>query len=129
METTIPAEASINGSSTRLIEPADAPSTIAHWSFDQIQDDHWPDQSGRGHNATAGKTEALRASSGLLDGAVEFKGSHRLAVPNHSDFADLKHITFSAWVRPTGFDLYNEIFRKEDGANRLLFSFQENGSI
>jgi len=114
---------------TRLHGADNARTPIAHWTFDQLQADCWPDQSGRGHDAAAAETTALRPSSGLLQGAVEFKGQHRLAVANHQDFADLKRVTFSAWVRPTGFDRYNEIFRKEDGTNRLLFSFQENGSI
>lgn len=106
------------------------PTNIAHWSFDQPQADRWPDQSGRGHDAAAGKSvSALEPSPGLLKGAVRFKGNHRLAVPTHQDFADLDQIAFSVWVRPDGFDHYNEIFRKEDGDRRLLFSFQESGSI
>ena len=106
------------------------PQTIAHWSFDQPQADRWPDQSGRGHDAAAGNSASvLEPSPGLLKGAVRFKGNHRLAVPTHQDFAGLDQIAFSVWVRPDGFDPYNEIFRKEDGDRRLLFSFQENGSI
>jgi hypothetical protein len=35
----------------------------------------------------------------------------------------------SAWVRPQWFGNYNEIFRKEDNDQRILFSFQENGRI
>ncbi len=108
---------------------ADTEKPIAHWSFDQSQGEQWPDQSGREHDATAGKTTALQPSVGLLQGGVQFKGKHRLATPSHQDFADLDRVTFSAWVRPDKFDRYNEIFRKEDGTNRLLFAFQENGSI
>ncbi len=110
-------------------EGADTQTPIAHWSFDQSQGEQWPDQSGREHDATAGKTTALQPSVGLLQGGVQFKGKHRLATPSHQDFSDLDQVTFSAWVRPDKFDRYNEIFRKEDGTNRLLFAFQENGSI
>ena len=35
----------------------------------------------------------------------------------------------SAWVKPTAFEQYNEIFRKEDGDRRVLFSFQERGTV
>jgi len=107
----------------------DTPAPVAHWNFDQPQADRWPDLSGRRHDATAANPANLQPSAGLLQGAVHFKGSHRLSVANHQDFTDLKHVTFSVWVRPTGFDRYNEIFRKEDGNNRILFSFQENGSV
>ena len=110
-------------------EGADTLPPIAHWTFDQSQGEQWPDQSGREHDATAGKTTALQPLTGLLQGAVRFKGKHRLATPSHQDFADLDQITFSVWVRPDSFDHYNEIFRKEDGTNRLLFAIQENGSI
>jgi len=103
---------------------------IAHWSFDKLQGDQFTDQSGRSHTAKAGSSAAtLQPISGLLKGAVHFTDKHRLTVPSHQDFADLDHITFSVWVRPDRFDHYNEIFRKEDGNNRLLFSFQENGSV
>jgi hypothetical protein len=113
-----------------LTSNADASTPIAHWTFDRPQADRWPDQSGRGHDAAAEKTAAaFKPSPGLLEGAVHFQGQHRLAVPAHQDFAHLEQVTFSVWVRPGGFDRYNEIFRKEDGDNRLLFSFQENGSI
>ncbi|MDP6725592.1 MAG: hypothetical protein QF536_10445, partial [Arenicellales bacterium] len=49
--------------------------------------------------------------------------------PGRPDFGKLKRISFSAWTRPTRWDGYNEIFRKEDGNRRVLFSFQENGRI
>jgi len=41
--------------------------------------------------------------------------------------AELTAFTISAWVKPAGFDDYNEIFRLESPAGRLLFSFQERG--
>ena len=38
-------------------------------------------------------------------------------------------LTISAWVKPSAFDRYNEIFRLESDTGRVLFSFQENGQI
>ncbi len=108
----------------------DASGRIAHWTFNGPEAERWPDQSGRGHDAALRTTSAaLKATPGLLEGAVHFEGQHQLAVEAHEDFATLPQVTFSAWVRPEGFDQYNEIFRKDDGDNRLLFSFQNNGSI
>ena len=41
----------------------------------------------------------------------------------------LQKIALSAWVMPEKFEKYNEIFRKEDGERRVLFSFQGDGAI
>ena len=41
----------------------------------------------------------------------------------------LDALTISAWVKPSAFGRYNEIFRIESGTGRVLFSFQENGKI
>lgn len=101
---------------------------IAHWSFDRLEGEKWPDQSGRQHDAIQ-VAESLRPAPGLLQGAVHFQGKHRLAVSSHQAFSQLKQVSFSVWVRPERFDRYNEIFRKEDGGDRLLFSFQEAGSV
>ena len=35
----------------------------------------------------------------------------------------------SAWVKPVSFDPYNEIFRVESNEGRVLFSFQEKGTV
>ena len=52
-----------------------------------------------------------------------------LRVPGRPDFRGRQKLSFSAWVKPAGFDRYNEIFRKEDGEQRVLFSFQETGTF
>ncbi len=41
----------------------------------------------------------------------------------------LEAFSVSAWVRPEAFDPYNELFRIESPEGRLLFSFQERGSV
>ncbi|MCL2304259.1 MAG: hypothetical protein FWC43_02830 [Planctomycetaceae bacterium] len=41
---------------------------------------------------------------------------------------ELDQITISAWIRPTAFERYNEIFRQEC-QERLLFSLQEHATI
>ena len=39
----------------------------------------------------------------------------------------IEKISFSVWVAPTELSGYREIFRKEDGDDRVLFSFQDGG--
>ncbi len=62
--------------------------------------------------------------------AMSFSGQHQLRTPPGKPvFGELPQITVSAWVQPTAFEKYNEIFRKEDGVQRVLLSFQESGTI
>jgi len=72
---------------------------------------------------------AIKRVAGLFGKAVSLSGAHQLNVPGKPDFSALRHISLSAWVMPTRFERHNEIFRKEDGHNRVLFSFQENARI
>ena len=50
-------------------------------------------------------------------------------VPPNTLPETLDALTISAWVKPSAFARYNEIFRIESGTGRVLFSFQENGKI
>ena len=50
-------------------------------------------------------------------------------MPGEAQFDEIRKISFSVWTMPRKWDRYNEIFRKEDGDNRVLFSFQEEGTI
>ncbi len=86
---------------------------VAHWTFD---------------DAASTKANPARVE-GVFGKAINFSGRHHLKAPGKYNYAKLKHITISAWVSPTSFETYNEVFRKEDGDNRILFSFQSNGSI
>jgi hypothetical protein len=83
---------------------------IGHWTFDE-------------------PPAGYERVEGVFGGAVNFKGRHRLQCDPQPVFGTMAKISFSAWVRPKAFDRYNEIFRKEDGDHRVLFSFQENGRI
>lgn len=71
----------------------------------------------------------LQRVDGIFGNAMGFSGRHMLRVPGKPTFEKLQKVSLSAWVRPTGFERYNEIFRKEDGSERVLFSFQENMTI
>lgn len=105
---------------------------IAHWAFDDA-DDAGLDHSGHDYHAVAAERSSgqLVPTGGVFGRALRFSGQHSLAVPGggRPDFAEVQRLSFSAWVQVHHFDRYNEIFRKEDGDRRVLFSFQEQGSV
>lgn len=105
---------------------------ITHWTFDE-RDGPVLDHGGNEHHADFAGDRSAQASrtDGLHGRAMRFSGQHLLAVApaGKPDFGAITRIGFSAWVRVARFDRYNEIFRKEDGDRRVLFSFQEDGRI
>jgi len=113
------------------LEPAavDKP-LIAYWTFDEDFGHRCADAAGNGWDATPHVgTGGLARTEGLFGNAMRFSGRHFLRTPGKAAFGELDQIALSAWVLPTGFATYNEIFRKEDGDNRVLFSFQSEGNI
>ena len=114
-----------------------APATInkplvAHWTFDEIFGTGCVDSTGNGFDASSERPggDGLRRAEGLFGSAMSFSGSHMLRVPDGKpDLNGLSALSFGAWVMPTDVDQYTEIFRKEDGDNRVLFAFQEHGTF
>ena len=102
---------------------------VAQWHFDQPNTAKSLDSSDNANHAVSKQGTGIRRVPGLFGDALRLSGNHMLHVPGRPDFGKLKRISFSAWTRPTRWDGYNEIFRKEDGNRRVLFSFQENGRI
>ncbi|MHC4502515.1 MAG: LamG domain-containing protein, partial [Planctomycetota bacterium] len=102
---------------------------MAYWTFDEDSGRSSADASGNGYAASPEGRARTDRASGVFGNAVSFAGRHTLRVPGKPDFANVKRISLAAWVMPTAFERYNEIFRKEDGSNRVLFSFQENGTV
>jgi hypothetical protein len=99
---------------------------IAHWTFDEA--------GGAASLAEATGKESLSVPAagiermrGVYAGALSLRDTHRLPVAGF-DVKQLDAVTFSAWTLPTDLSSYREIFRKEC-PNRLLFSYQNNGSI
>ena len=74
-------------------------------------------------------TTPLVRRRGLFGNALLLSGSHLLRVSEQIPLADPAGISFSAWTKPTDLSGYREIFRKEDGNDRVLFSFQNDGTI
>ncbi len=103
---------------------------IAHWTFDEPSGGECLDSSASGHHAGPERKQApgFRRTEGVFGGAVEMAGPHNLRVPGKPQFAGLRKVSFCAWVMPTDLAQYREIFRKEDGDRRVLFSFQDNGT-
>jgi hypothetical protein len=111
-------------------EPPSAP-LIAHWTFDEAAGNRCADASGHGCDAINERegAAALRRTPGVDGNALELAGEHAIRTVAWPNATELAAITFSAWVLPADLSGYREIFRKEDGDQRLLFSFQAGGSI
>jgi len=104
---------------------------IAYWSFDEQFGSACLDSSEKAHHASPENAQVpgFQRAQGLFGGAIQFVDRHKLRVPGKPDFNGLGKISLSAWTMPTDLDVYREIFRKEDGDNRVLFSFQHDGTI
>ena len=104
---------------------------IACWRFDEADGEPCLDASGNTNNASmeGGQGAGCYHVEGLFGRALNFSGQHLLRVPGRPDFSGHSKLSLAAWARPAGFDHYNEIFRKEDGDQRILFSFQESGTV
>ncbi|MCX7048706.1 MAG: hypothetical protein NTX50_24865 [Candidatus Sumerlaeota bacterium] len=102
---------------------------IAWWTFDEPLGDILRDASGAGCDASIERSAGVERNFGVFNGGLNLNGSHLLRCGEKPAFGALPAISFSAWVQPAAFDHYNEIFRKEDGERRVLFSFQEFGRV
>jgi hypothetical protein len=105
---------------------------LAYWTFDEAAGPCL-DHSGNNYHTVPvdNLSGQLSRTGGVFGRAMRFSGQHHLAVPGTGlpDTSEIQRISFSAWVQVTRFDRYNEIFRKEDGDRRVLFSFQEDGRV
>ncbi|MFO0930882.1 MAG: LamG domain-containing protein, partial [Gemmataceae bacterium] len=104
------------------------PPLVAHWTFDEVQGGLCRDASGHGWNATPapGHPDPGR-TRGVFGHALALAGRHHLRASAALPLVYPAGLSLSAWVKPTDLSGYREIFRKEDGADRVLFSFQDDG--
>ncbi len=116
--------------------PAEPPAIpkplLAHWTFDEDSEAVARDASGNGLDASAlGGQGKFPRVEGVYGSAIHFAGHHMLGVAGKPDFAGVQKLSLSAWVLPVTLDKerYREVFRKEDGDRRVLFSFQEFGTV
>ncbi len=111
-------------------EPTDAvrvQNLVARWTFDELAEGEFADLGGKDLAAKAEGGVSLK--DGVLGTALALEGPSAVRVKASEVFADLPGLTISAWVMPIELSGYREIFRKEDGDRRLLFSFQNDGRI
>ena len=102
---------------------------IASWSFDEPLGSAYRDGSGNGCDASLESPGGVESSLGLFGGAIRLRTPHKIHCGSRPAWSTLPAIALSAWVQPAAFDGYNEIFRKEDGEQRVLFAFQHGGKV
>ena len=109
---------------------------MGHWTLDGADTiNNIVDQSGQGNTGylVMGATLNLSTTTvpGVLGQALYFDGSSDyITIPHNSSLKPFAQITISAWVRPDvgSLDSLLEIYRKEDGTDRHLFSFQNSAN-
>ncbi len=106
------------------------PRLLLHLTFDEPVGLACRDACTRGREAVPqGRADGVRRIAGLFGNALALSGNHLVAIPGQPNLDGLSAVTFSAWTMPTELSAYREIFRKEDGDQRVLFSFQNDGTI
>lgn len=104
-------------------------SLVAHWTFDESSGSNCSDSSSFGCTASLEHPAAgFARTRGIHGRALNLRGPYALQTRLNSGGLEWPSITFSAWARPTELSSFREIFRQEC-PNRLLFSFQESGTI
>ncbi|OHA45306.1 MAG: hypothetical protein A3G59_00875 [Candidatus Taylorbacteria bacterium RIFCSPLOWO2_12_FULL_47_20] len=109
---------------------------VGHWTLDGADTiNNIVDQSGQGNTGylVMGATLNLSTTTvpGVLGQALYFDGSSDyITIPHNSSLKPSAQITISAWVKPDvgSLDSLLEIYRKEDGTDRHLFSFQNSAN-
>jgi len=104
---------------------------LAYWTFDGESGLICHDSADNACDASPADNDApgLKRTRGLFGNAMRFSGSHMLHAPSKPEFREMTEIALSVWVLPSDFEGYNDIFRKEDGEQRVLFSFQGDATI
>ena len=100
---------------------------IGHWTFDDLTEGVLKDSTEVELDACVQGNVSLE--EGIFAGAACLKGRQAIRIKANEVFRDLPFITISAWVSPKELSGFREIFRKEDGDRRILFSFQNNGRV
>jgi len=104
---------------------------LAWYPFDEPLGGRCADISGKGADAAVqGRyVLAIDRAEGVFGNALRLAGRHRLEASAALAFGPMEAITLCAWTLPAELDDFREIFRKEDGEDRVLFSFQEGGTV
>ncbi len=104
------------------------PPCLAHWAFDGSAGNAVLQDSGGDASRTIQVKESPGQRKGVVGEALDLRGQHALKVDGFG-IKELPRITLSAWVLPTDLSGFREIFRQESGDLRVLFSFQNGGTV
>ncbi len=113
------------GVSATTAAAAEEKPLIACWSFDH--DASIRDEQGSSKAEVRGGGAADR-TAGIFGKALALHDRHALSTAGTVFPENLSRISIAAWVQPFELGSFREILRQEC-ADRVLFSFQENGSI
>lgn len=123
--TTVPVRPVVANSGTR--QNTHPHSLIAHWTFDELAEGTFANAAGK--ELAARPETAFSIRDGVFGAALWLEGRSVVRVKAGDQFGTLSGLTISAWVKPDELSGCREIFRKEDGDRRILFSFQQDGRI
>lgn len=103
---------------------------VAYWAFEGEPSARHPDTSGHHHlEAVASSPEnTVGFTDGIHGQALQLRGAHALSTPLAPALGTPQGLTLAAWVRPRTLSGFREILRQES-THRILFSFQEGGTI
>jgi hypothetical protein len=101
---------------------------VGHWKLDEPAGDRATDSSGNGLTGTL--INGPKRVAGVLGSALQLNGANQsIAIPHSAKLKPSRQITISAWVLPSNLAGARVIYRKEDGDQRHLFAFHENGAV
>jgi len=82
------------------------------------------------HSGLLKEAAAVSATQqAVTEQTLSLSGRHALRMDAACLPEELDRFSVSAWVKPDSFDRYNELFRIESNEGRVLFSFQEKGTV
>ncbi len=101
---------------------------VGHWKLDEPSGDRAIDSSGNGLAGTL--INRPKRIAGVLGPALQLNGANQsVSIPHSPKLKPSRQVTISAWVLPYDLAGARVIYRKEDGDQRLLFAFHENGAV
>lgn len=118
---------------TRGTDPTSAdesPILVARWKLDEASGAAAADAGPNGLQGTV-LGESVGRLPGVEGDALDLGGRQTVRIPANPALNFGGPFSISAWVRPRSFDMEasQEIYRKEDGSNRVLLTFKQNGAV
>ena len=109
-------------------ENADKP-LLAHWTFDDPAPANLAQNAPTAPTITANSAAPVPSRRGVFGNALDLHGSHALRVDGF-EHPVMTEVSLAVWARPTDLGGFRELFRQEcGGENRVLFSFQDGGTV